>query len=143
MQYSTLHGNLKINEVNVEVNCKLNGKYCGKCCYNTEMVLTEEDIKRIAGLGYPEEYFVDLTGSFPKLRNVNGHCVFLDEETGKCLIYDRRPLGCRLYPLVYDAKEGKVTVDSLCPKAKEISKETIRKYEKIVKMLATRVLRKM
>jgi len=143
MQYSTLHGNLKRNEVNVEVNCKLNGKYCGKCCYNTEMVLTEEDIKRIAELGYPKEYFVDLAGSFPKLRNVNGHCVFLDEETGKCLIYDSRPLGCRLYPLVYDAKEGKVIVDSLCPRAKEIPEEIIRKYEKFVKMLATRVLGEM
>jgi len=143
MQYSTPHGNLERNEVNVEVNCKLNGKYCGKCCYNTEMVLTKEDIKRIAELGYPKEYFVDLTGSFPKLRNVNGHCVFLDEKTGKCLVYDRRPLGCRLYPLVYDANEGKVIVDSLCPKAKEISEETVRKYEKLVKILATRVLENM
>ena len=143
MQYSTPYGNLKEGEINVKVNCKLNRKYCGKCCYNTEMMLTEEDIERIAKLGYSREYFVDTTGSFPRLRNVSGHCVFLDEKTGRCMIYDHRPLGCRLYPLIYDVKERRVVVDNLCPKASEIGEETIRKYSKYVEMLVARVLRKL
>mgnify|MGYP000029319360 CR=1 FL=1 len=143
IQYLIHHGSLQKGdkEVNVKINCKLNGKYCGKCCYNTEMPLTREDIERIVKLGFPEKYFVNYNGQVPKLKNIEGHCVFLDVRTGKCKIYENRPLGCRLYPLVYDAKEDRVTVDKLCPKFNEVSEETIRKYEEYVKDLASRVLK--
>lgn len=105
----------------LKVNCKINDKYCGKCCYNTEMPLVPEDISRIEELGYSREFFVDDSSGIPRLRNINGHCVFLDPATNACKIYEYRPIGCRLYPLVYDASTGTVTVDKLCPRWREVS----------------------
>jgi hypothetical protein len=46
-------------------------------------------------------------------------CPFFQTEAGKCSIYDRRPLDCRLYPLVlmYDelGKEVWLAADEACP----------------------------
>ncbi len=97
---------------NVKVSCALNGRFCAKCCFDTKMPLTAEDISRISSLGYPEWYFV-VFDEVPRLRNENGKCVFLNED-GSCSIYDHRPLGCKLYPLVYDPDKGAV-LDELCP----------------------------
>ncbi len=121
------------------VNCKLNnGKFCGKCCLNTEMPLTKDDIKRIEKLGYPKEYFITYKNGIPRLRNINGHCIFLDIQTRKCKIYEHRPTGCRLYPLVYDAEKRGVIVDNLCPKAKEIPEKDVKKLKmKVIELLKT------
>ncbi len=102
----------------VRVHCKLNGRFCAKCCLDTKMPLTEDDIKRIKSRGYPEWYFV-VWDDVPRLRNVEGKCVFLKED-GSCSIYEDRPLGCRLYPLVYDPEKGAV-LDNLCPKRDEVT----------------------
>jgi len=117
----------------VTVNCRTGpGRYCAKCCYNTEMPLTRDDIERIERLGYPREYFVqEDSEGIPRLRNVNGHCVFLDADTGRCRIYPYRPIGCRLYPLVYVPGEG-VTIDPFCPMAHKIPKHVIERYKKYV-----------
>ena len=118
------------------IDCKISdNEYCGKCCFKTEMLLTRLDISRIKSLGYREDYFVNRGGEIPKLKNVNGKCVFLDEETKACKIYPYRPLGCRLYPLIYNVKEDKVEVDSLCPKRNSISKSKVKKYERFVREL--------
>ncbi len=101
----------------VEVNCAFNGGYCGKCCLETRMPLTEEDISRIKSLGYPEWYFVQWE-NVPRLRNEKGKCVFLRED-GSCSIYEHRPKGCRLYPLIFDSERGP-TVDSRCPRRKGV-----------------------
>ena len=124
----------------LRLNCRLpDGRYCAKCCYNTEMPLTREDIERIEMLGYPRSYFVVLgPDSVPRLRNINGHCVFLDPETGKCRIYEYRPLGCRLYPLVYVPGEG-VTVDLECPLAHTVPKRAVKKLEKYVVRLVREI----
>jgi len=103
------------------------------------MPLTEEDIERIERLGYRREDFVVIgDDGIPRLKNVNGHCVFLDVETGKCKIYPYRPLGCRLYPLVYVPGVG-VTVDTECPKAHTIPREVIEKYAKYVIELVKKI----
>jgi len=44
----------------------------------------------------------------------------------KCKIYEYRPLGCRLYPLIYDPKTDSVIVNEECPQASQISKEDIK-----------------
>lgn len=86
---------------------------CGICCIGTEMELLAEDIKRIESAGYKlEEFAVEINGIY-RLKNVDGHCVFYDAATRTCKIYPIRPVGCRLYPLVYDGE--KVTVDKTCP----------------------------
>ena len=108
------------------VDCRVDGKFCGKCCHDTRMPLTESDIKRIKRLGFAEEYFVDRRGRIPKLKNVDGHCVFLDPDTNSCMIYPDRPEGCRLYPLVYDEECDKVVVDDLCPKSRTIPQRLVK-----------------
>ena len=109
----------------LKVNCKLdNDKFCGKCCHNTEMPLLISDILRIEALGFKREYFVVYRNGVPRLRNVNGRCVFLSGNNA-CTIYRHRPLGCRLYPLVYDVSSNRVVIDDLCPKRDEIKKKVL------------------
>lgn len=85
------------------------------------MPLTEADIARIESLGYQRDNFSMLDDELvPQLRNDSGHCVFL--VRGKCSIYEHRPEGCRLYPLVWDQDSGKVVRDDFCPYTKEFSK---------------------
>jgi len=92
---------------------------CSKCCYETEMPLTEEDIARIERLGHRREEFSALDDELvPQLRNDEGHCVFLG-ATGQCTIYEHRPAGCRLYPLVWDRDTADVTLDDFCPYRRE------------------------
>lgn len=124
----------------LKLPCRLpSGKFCAKCCYDTEMPLTRRDIERIKRLGYPEEYFVAKgRDGIPRLKNINGHCVFLDPETGKCRIYPWRPLGCRLYPLVCMPGYG-VIIDPECPLASMVDEDTIRRLKHHVKKLVREV----
>lgn len=79
------------------------------------MPLTEADILRIEALGHRREVFSALDDEFvPQLRNDSGHCVFLG-PTGRCTIYEHRPDGCRLYPLVWDRDRNDVVLDDFCP----------------------------
>lgn len=86
---------------------------CSLCCRETEMPLTRLDIGRIVKLGFNLNDFAVKSAHSWRLRNVNGRCFFL--EGNKCGIYRFRPYGCRLYPLVYDSREDKIKLDSLCP----------------------------
>jgi len=123
----------KLSEELVRVDCRLgNNRYCGLCCYETEMILCIEDVKRIESLGFHRNFFVRVKGGLMVLRNMDGHCVFLDVKTGKCKIYPYRPLGCRLYPIVYNVVEERVEVDNLCPKAHLIPRENLVKFRDIL-----------
>lgn len=103
------------------------------------MSLTKDDIERIEKLGYPREYFVEESiDGIPRLRNIDGHCVFLDTNTGRCRIYPYRPIGCRLYPLIYVPGEG-VTVDPLCPRSHQIPSHVIERYKKYVVKLVKKI----
>ena len=86
---------------------------CGICCVGTEMELLAEDIERITARGYKLEEFAEEKDGVYRLKNVDGHCVFYDPEKRLCKVYDIRPVGCRMYPLVYDGKS--VTIDRTCP----------------------------
>jgi Fe-S-cluster containining protein len=78
------------------------------------MLLSAEDIERLESNGYRKEFFArfDKAG-YAKLRNRQGHCVFYDVEKRRCKVYADRPLGCRLYPVIYDEAKG-IVVDSIC-----------------------------
>ena len=86
---------------------------CGICCVGTQMELLPEDIERIEALGYRLDEFAVFDGEIYRLKNIDGHCIFYDPATSTCKIYDKRPIGCRLYPLVYDGRQ--VYVDRTCP----------------------------
>ncbi|RLG64560.1 YkgJ family cysteine cluster protein [archaeon] len=103
------------------------------------MELTEEDIRRIEKLGFKREGFtVTHADGRVTLKNVNGHCIFLDESTGKCTIYPHRPIGCRLYPIIYDEASGDVTVDPECPAAYTVSRKELEKARsKVLKLIKT------
>jgi len=88
---------------------------CVACCLETEMPLTEDDLKRIEKLGFKRaDFTVDAEGEI-RLKNVQRACFFLSE--GKCSVYDARPGGCRIYPLVYDVDSHKFVYDPVCPHA--------------------------
>ena len=77
------------------------------------MPLLEEDISRIEALGYKRSFFVRILNGYKILKNRNGKCVFL--KKGKCSIYEHRPVGCRLYPVVIDVETFEPLIDDECP----------------------------
>lgn len=88
---------------------------CGTCCQETEMPLTKKDIERLLKKGYSTKFFTrHAKEGYITLRNLKGHCVFFDVKNIKCKVYSDRPLGCRLYPIIFDERKG-VIVDKLCP----------------------------
>ncbi|OYT40223.1 MAG: zinc/iron-chelating domain-containing protein [Desulfurococcales archaeon ex4484_58] len=123
----------------VHVSCRLNNRYCGLCCYDTQMILLPEDIDDIVKLGYKPEYFIDLSTDIPRLKNINGHCVFLDPTNNKCMIYGSRPLGCRLYPLIYDLDRDEILVDNLCPRAYEVDSIELNEYKWVFQYIIRRI----
>ncbi len=125
----------------VKVKCFFNGKFCGRCCHETEMPLTEEDVRRISDLGYdPKEFAVKVDGVY-RLRNVNGKCYFLDEQN-RCRIYEHRPIGCRIYPVVLDVERGKAVLDDECPMGWTVSEEDFKRAEAVLRELVKRLYRK-
>lgn len=85
------------------------------------MVLLREDVERLERAGFEKKSFVAESGGFPRLRNVGGYCVFYDTVSRRCRVYDLRPLGCRLYPLVFDEALG-ARFDEECPLSEEFSR---------------------
>ena len=93
------------------------------------MMLTEEDVARIKSLEYEDFYYEK--GGFLYLKNVNGKCVFLDEN-GLCKIYENRPEGCRFYPFLYDPVGKKIVRDEDCPHRYEFSLNDPQKLKELV-----------
>ena len=101
---------------------------CSKCCYETEMPLSEKDIKRIEKLGYRRDEFSVVVDGVRVLKNVDGKCFFLKDD--RCSIYEHRPLGCRFYPVIYDVDRRKAVVHDFCPLAGEVKISTVKKVER-------------
>ena len=112
--------------------------YCGKCCEKTIMELSSEDIQRLKETGYRLEEFAVLDGGVTMLRNVDGWCYFYNRAKKKCRIYRKRPLGCRLYPVVYLVNEGAI-IDELCPMGYTISEKELRMKGKILDKLVKKI----
>jgi Fe-S-cluster containining protein len=95
------------------------------------MELSSDDIKRLERAGYHREEFAVTDDGVIRLRNVNGWCYFYSYTEKKCRIYEKRPLGCYLYPVVYSVNEG-VVIDELCPMSQTISEQELRTKGKIL-----------
>ena len=90
------------------------------------MLLSEEDVKRLERLGFSREDFTALDGDgLTKLRNAGEWCYFYDPNKKKCQVYEHRPLGCFIYPVVYSNDEGIIT-DEFCPMNHTISKRELK-----------------
>lgn len=90
---------------------------CIQCCVETEMPLSEDDVERIEGLGFKRDEFAADVDGWVRLKNAGGRCVFNDGSG--CRIYDGRPEGCRLYPVVYDEDKEDAALDHDCPFSEE------------------------
>jgi Fe-S-cluster containining protein len=92
------------------------------------MFLLDEDIKRITALGYVEDFFDETQEGFKVLKNSKeGRCVFHDGT--KCTIYENRPKGCKLYPIIFDIDYKKAVKDSFCPYRDEFRLSPEAKHE--------------
>jgi len=99
------------------------------------MELSSNDIRRLEEAGYRRDQFSVLDNRGVRLVNVAGWCFFYSPAEGNCRVYKNRPLGCRLYPVVYLADEGAV-VDELCPMGHSVSEQELKRKGKIlVKLL--------
>ena len=109
---------------------------CGLCCQETEMLLSNEDIKRLDGVtGLRQKFTRQDNRGYVRLRNREGFCIFYDREKHRCRVYQHRPSGCRVYPIVYDEREG-VVVDSLCPRKATVTTEDLkRKGDAVIRLL--------
>jgi Fe-S-cluster containining protein len=76
------------------------------------MTLTVEDVQRLTSLGFRRFYRVNVTGDL-QIVNVAGECIFLEE--GRCTVYDHRPEGCWLYPLILEVDGDETTLHDFCP----------------------------
>jgi Fe-S-cluster containining protein len=111
---------------------------CGICCEETMMELSIEDIERLEEKGYRLEEFAAINDGVTRLRNVDGICYFYSRADKKCQIYEKRPMGCCLYPVVYLANEGAM-VDELCPMGQTISEQELRTKGKILEKLLKKI----
>ncbi len=98
---------------------------CGLCCQETEMILLISDVRRLSSMGYRVSEFAVFDGRYYRLRNVDGHCYFYEPVRGVCKVYKYRPLGCRIYPIIWVEGLGPV-VDSECPLASELSTDELK-----------------
>ena len=91
------------------------------------MQLSETDIQLLEKTGCPRKQFLYVNKKgYAQLRNKKGHCIFYDTEKIACTVYGKRPLGCRLYPVVYSEDDGVVT-DDLCPEKLTVTETEIKR----------------
>jgi Fe-S-cluster containining protein len=98
---------------------------CGICCEETMMELSVDDIKRLEDKGFRLEDFTVQNDSITQIRNVGGFCYFYNRYEKNCQIYEDKPIGCCIYPVVYRVNVGTIAVDELCPMGKTISKHEL------------------
>jgi hypothetical protein len=77
------------------------------------MQLSSSDVACIKDLGFSEDFFALRNNGNRELKNASGRCVFHDGQ--RCVIYNYRPEGCRLYPAILNEEMGMVVLDSYCP----------------------------
>jgi Fe-S-cluster containining protein len=93
---------------------------CGACVNNCcsqpydWVYLTSRESSRLKDAsGVPEEEFMSPradanTGEV--FHTLNRPCRFLDTKTGRCTVYESRPLACRLFPFYVDPFTGHATL---------------------------------
>ena len=111
---------------------------CGKCCLETEMILSRIDIdiitKNVTNDLKKQNFTIENEYGQMQLRNIDGHCVFFDDQSKLCKIYERRPTGCKFYPLIFDFQEKTCILDSDCPRTQLFYQDKV-KFNKSCKNL--------
>jgi uncharacterized protein len=102
------------------------------------MMLLDEDVSRIKELGYEESDFATWSDGFRILKNSReDRCVFHDGK--QCTIYENRPAGCKLYPVIYDEDLKLAMKDIDCPYRNEfnLSRKCKRELSSVYSRLIT------
>jgi len=109
---------------------------CGVCCTETEMVLCKKDIKSLEKRGFNQSQFINFDkNGYAVLKNRDGYCVFYDLKNRKCSVYEDRPKGCRVYPVILEEETG-VIIDDICQSRNTITLEEKKiKGEKVIRLL--------
>lgn len=100
-------------ELRLRTNC---GSCVNKCCSQPHdwVYLTSQESSRLsAASGLPESEFTvkrPIANGDYVLRALNLPCRFLDAQTGRCTVYESRPLACRLFPFFVDPLTGNATL---------------------------------
>ena len=84
------------------------------------MPLSESDIELIITNSFDdlkkEDFAIKKNEDYFQLKNTDGHCFFLDNQSKSCNIYANRPQGCRFYPIIYDFDNNQCVFDEECPR---------------------------
>lgn len=109
---------------------------CGICCTETEMLLCKKDVKRLEERGFCQNQFVNFDkNGYALLKNRGGYCIFYDLKNRKCSVYEDRPSGCRVYPVILDEETG-IILDDICQSRNTITLEEKRiKGKKVIRLL--------
>ena len=102
------------------------------------MELSSDDVKKLEEAGYRRDEFAVLNTDVVRLRNVGGWCYFYSLADKKCRVYENRPLGCSVYPVVHLADEGAI-VDELCPMGHTVSEQELRTKGRILDKLLKKI----
>jgi len=111
---------------------------CGICCKQTQMLLSEKDIRLLQKAGHNPEQFIRINRQgYAQLQNKQDYCVFHYAQNHTCKVYRQRPTGCRLYPIIYSEEEG-VIVDDICPTNETVTQNEIKnKTSTLMQLLRT------
>ncbi len=102
------------------------------------MLLSLKDIERLEKKGFVQNQFAifDKQG-YARLRNRYGYCFFYDLKNRKCSVYQDRPDGCRVFPVILDEETG-IVLDAICESRKTIlEKEKDVKGKRVIRLLKT------
>jgi Fe-S-cluster containining protein len=108
---------------------------CVKCCLNREMPLSSSDIRQMRSLGFSKSFFIVKRNGKRQLKNSAGRRIFHNGR--RCTIYNDRPEGCRLYPIILCEDTGETALDSYFPHhgkfqvTPSISREVIKLVRKL------------
>lgn len=97
---------------------------CSLCCHDIEMLLTDDDLRRLAKARPGEDFWFQADDGYLQLKTRDGPparggagrpCHFLGAD-GLCSVHEVRPEGCRLYPAVWaeDLRAAELDED-YCP----------------------------
>ena len=119
-------------------------KLCGDCCHGKGGIsINEAEMEKIASFiniekeSFALEYTYTSNGRVSIRSGEDGYCVFYDAENKRCKVRAHRPLGCRIYPVIYDEDKG-IIVDHICPSRGSVTeKQKAKRGEKVLKLLKT------
>lgn len=107
--------------------------------YDEMLRLKEEAAKRGISLSFKE------LGEFNGVKIyrwvLRGWCPFFDKKSRKCIIHDRKPLACKMFPLVLDLKSGDIYLSENCLWVKQNGPRPLDDFPNEKKALMNVVLR--